>query len=59
MTGCMVSSSLSMAPAFHVATLSDFADLDGPLWLREDRARGVRDEGGLLVPPESGFWGSS
>jgi L-alanine-DL-glutamate epimerase-like enolase superfamily enzyme len=59
MTGCMVSSSLSMAPAFHVAGLSDFVDLDGPLWLREDRAGGVRDEGGLLVPPVPGFWGSS
>jgi L-alanine-DL-glutamate epimerase-like enolase superfamily enzyme len=58
MTGCMVSSSLSIAPAFHVAALSDFVDLDGPLWLREDRAGGVRDEGGMLVPPDPGFWGS-
>jgi len=59
MTGCMVSSSLSIAPALHVAMLSDFVDLDGPLWLREDRAGGVRDEGGLLHPPSAGFWGSS
>ncbi len=58
MTGCMISTSLSIAPAFHVAALSDFVDLDGPLWLREDRAGGVRDEGGMLMPPESGFWGS-
>lgn len=58
MTGCMVCSSLSIAPAFHVAALSDFVDLDGPLWLREDRAGGVRDEGGLLVPPVAGFWGN-
>lgn len=58
MTGCMISSSLSIAPAFHIAALSDFVDLDGPLWLREDRPGGVRDEGGILVPPESGFWGS-
>ena len=58
MTGCMVSSSLSMAPAFHVAALSDFADLDGPLWLREDRQGGVREEGGMLAPPVPGFWGS-
>ncbi|HEX8512525.1 MAG TPA: N-acetyl-D-Glu racemase DgcA [Allosphingosinicella sp.] len=58
MTGCMVSSSLSIAPAFHVAALSDFVDLDGPLWLREDRAGGVRDEGGMLIPPEAGFWGN-
>jgi L-alanine-DL-glutamate epimerase-like enolase superfamily enzyme len=59
MTGCMVSSSLAIAPAFHVAALSDFVDLDGPLWLREDRPGGVRDEGGLLVPPVPGFWGNS
>lgn len=58
MTGCMISSSLSIAPALHVAGLSDFADLDGPLWLREDREGGVRDEGGLLMPPAPGFWGN-
>jgi L-alanine-DL-glutamate epimerase-like enolase superfamily enzyme len=58
MTGCMVSSSLSIAPAFHVAALSDFVDLDGPLWLREDGTRRRRDEGGVLSPPAPGFWGS-
>lgn len=58
MTGCMVSSSLSIAPAFHIARMSDFVDLDGPIWLREDRPGGVRDEGGMLSPPVAGFWGS-
>jgi L-alanine-DL-glutamate epimerase-like enolase superfamily enzyme len=58
MTGCMVSSSLSIAPAMQVAALSDFADLDGPLWLSEDRAGGVRDRGGVLHPPAAGFWGT-
>lgn len=57
MTGCMVSSSLSIAPALHVARLSDFVDLDGPLWLLEDRHGGARDESGMLIPPETGFWG--
>lgn len=57
MTGCMVSSSLSIAPALHVAALSDFADLDGPIWLKEDRPGGVRDQGGMLEPPVHGFWG--
>lgn len=57
MTGCMVSSSLSIAPALHVAKLSDFVDLDGPLWLLEDRSGGVRDQGGMLLPPDTGFWG--
>jgi len=57
MAGCMVSSSLSIAPALHVARLSDFVDLDGPLWLREDRPGGVSDRDGRLAPPVSGFWG--
>lgn len=59
MTGCMVSSSLSIAPALQVARQSDFVDLDGPLWLLEDRPGGVKDEGGMLFPPEKGFWGES
>ena len=58
MTGCMVSSSLSIAPAMHVARLSDFADLDGPIWLKEDRTGGVEDDGGMLSPPARGFWGT-
>lgn len=58
MTGCMVSSSLSIAPALHVARMSDFVDLDGPLWLAEDRPCGVSDAGGILIPPVRGFWGT-
>ena len=58
MTGCMVSSSLSIAPALHIAAFSDFVDLDGPIWLAEDRAGGVRDESGYLLPPALGFWGT-
>lgn len=58
MTGCMVSSSLSIAPALHIARMSDFVDLDGPIWLREDRPGGVRDEAGWLWPPHTGFWGT-
>ncbi len=57
MTGCMISSSLSIAPAFHVAGLSDFVDLDGPLWLSEDRPGGISERNGLLSPPTAGFWG--
>lgn len=58
MTGCMVSSSLSIAAAMHIARMSDFVDLDGPIWLKEDREGGVRDEAGVLHPPVQGFWGS-
>ena len=59
MTGCMVSSSLSIAPALHIARMSDFGDLDGPVWLKEDRAGGVRDDHGYLLPPAPGFWGTT
>lgn len=58
MTGCMVSSSLSIAPALHVARLCAFVDLDGPIWLAEDRPGGVTDAGGMLSPPLPGFWGT-
>lgn len=58
MTGCMISTSLSIAPALHVARMSDFVDLDGPIWLAEDREGGVSDEGGMLAPPARGFWGT-
>ena len=59
MTGCMVSSSLSIAPALHVAILSDFVDLDGPTWLRDDRPGGVGTEDGFIHPAAAGFWGTS
>jgi len=58
MTGCMVCTSLGVAPAFHIAALADFVDLDGPLWLSEDRSGGVQMRpDGLLVPPEPVLWG--
>jgi L-alanine-DL-glutamate epimerase-like enolase superfamily enzyme len=57
MTGCMVCSSLGIAPALHVAAASDFADLDGPWWLAEDMPGGVRVDGGRMTRPEPGFWG--
>jgi L-Ala-D/L-Glu epimerase len=59
MTGCMVSSSLSIAPALHLAMMSDFVDLDGPVWLREDWPGGVVMENGVIHPPAAGFWGTT
>ena len=59
MTGCMISSSLSIAPALHIAARSDFVDLDGPLWLKDDYDGGVSDDQGRIVPPATGFWGSA
>jgi L-alanine-DL-glutamate epimerase-like enolase superfamily enzyme len=57
MIGCMVGSSLSMAPAVLLAGLCDAADLDGPLWLANDIAGGLRYENGQVAPPDPAFWG--
>ena len=57
MVGCMVSSSLSIAPAWHVARHAEFVDLDGPLWLREDHPGGAVMRAGLLQPPAPALWG--
>ncbi|WP_342250319.1 N-acetyl-D-Glu racemase DgcA [Sphingomonas sp. OTU376] len=58
MTGSMISTSLSIAPALVIAARSSFVDLDGPLWLAEDRPGGVLGERGVLSPPSPGFWGA-
>ena len=57
MVGCMVCTSLGIAPAFHVARHADFIDLDGPLWLKSDRPGGVRHVDGLILPPAASLWG--
>ena len=57
MVGCMVGSSLAMAPAFVVAQGADVVDLDAPLLLKEDRAWAMRYEGSTVYPPEAGLWG--
>jgi len=55
--GCMVGSSLGMAPATLVAQGASFVDLDGPLLLAEDRDHGLRYEGSTVFPPVSALWG--
>ena len=57
MVGCMVGSSLSMAPALMVAQDADFVDLDGPLLLSRDRAPGLVYEGSSVWPPDAALWG--
>lgn len=57
MAGCMVSTSLAMAPALLLAQEADYADLDGPLLLARDRAPGLTYSGALVEPAESGLWG--
>jgi L-alanine-DL-glutamate epimerase-like enolase superfamily enzyme len=57
MVGCMVATSLSMAPAFLVAQGATFIDLDGPLLLERDRAPGIAYDGAWMQPPPTGLWG--
>ncbi|MEQ1887683.1 MAG: N-acetyl-D-Glu racemase DgcA [Alphaproteobacteria bacterium] len=58
MVGCMVSTSLAMAPAMLLAGMADYVDLDGPLLLQHDREGGLRSEpGGILHPPGPALWG--
>jgi L-alanine-DL-glutamate epimerase-like enolase superfamily enzyme len=57
MVGCMLATSLSMAPAHLVAQGVDFVDIDGPLLMAADRTPGLRYEGSLVHPPEAALWG--
>jgi len=57
MTGCMLGTSLAMAPASLVAQTASFVDLDGPLLLKKDRDHGLVFEGNTLYPPKSELWG--
>jgi L-alanine-DL-glutamate epimerase-like enolase superfamily enzyme len=57
LAGCMVATSLSMAPAVLLAQTARFADLDGPLLLARDRDGGLRYAGSLVYPAEPGLWG--
>ena len=57
MVGCMVGSSLAMAPAVLVAQGVEIVDLDGPLLLAEDRETPLRFEGSHVSPPKPGLWG--
>lgn len=57
MVGCMVATSLSMAPAMLVAQGADYVDLDGPLLLARDREHGLEITGSVLHPPRPELWG--
>jgi len=57
MVGCMIGTSLAMAPAMLVAQQASVVDLDGPLLLAADRNQGLRYEGSLVYPPEPRLWG--
>ncbi|MGH6836058.1 MAG: N-acetyl-D-Glu racemase DgcA [Methylocella sp.] len=57
MIGCMVASSLAMAPAFLLAAHARFVDLDGPLLLARDRPDGLFYKGSIVHPPRRELWG--
>jgi L-Ala-D/L-Glu epimerase len=57
MVGCMVATSLAMAPAMLLTPRARFVDLDGPLLLARDRHDGLRYDGSLVHPPDAALWG--
>jgi len=57
MAGCMVGTSLAMAPAVIVGQMAKYVDLDGPLLLARDRIPRLLYEGSTLTPPDAKLWG--
>ncbi len=57
MVGCMVATSLAMAPALLVAQHADWVDLDGPLLLARDRVPGLTIKDGIIAPAPRDLWG--
>ena len=57
MVGCMVGSSLAMAPATVVAQGAAVVDLDGPLLLAEDRSEPLKFDAAGVHPPRAALWG--
>jgi len=57
MAGCMVGTSLAMAPAILIRQGAAYVDLDGPLLLAHDREPGLRYEGSTVFPPSATLWG--
>ncbi len=55
--GCMVGTSLAMAPAMLLTPRARFVDLDGPLLLAKDREHGLVYEGSVVHPPKANLWG--
>ena len=57
MIGCMLGTSLAMAPAMLLAPKARFVDLDGPLLLASERQIGLRYDGSTVYPPPPSLWG--
>ena len=56
MVGCMLATSLAMAPAVVLAQGAAIVDLDGPLLLERDRRPGLRFDRSLVYPPQPELW---
>ncbi|NRA54493.1 MAG: L-Ala-D/L-Glu epimerase [Gammaproteobacteria bacterium] len=59
MTGCMVGTSLAMAPAYYIAQQAAFVDLDGPLLLAKDRQQPFAFDQGIMQLPPAHLWGGA
>lgn len=57
MIGCMLGTSLAMAPAMLLGSFADVVDLDGPLLLERDRTPGLAVDGAVIAPPDPELWG--
>jgi L-alanine-DL-glutamate epimerase-like enolase superfamily enzyme len=57
MVGCMVGTSLAMAPAMLIAAGAAYVDLDGPLLLARDREPGLTYDGSMVLPYGAALWG--
>lgn len=57
MVGCMLATSLAMAPALYLCSDAAVVDLDGPLLLASDRPEGLHIEETTIHPPQPGLWG--
>jgi L-Ala-D/L-Glu epimerase len=57
MVGCMIGSSLSMAPGTIIAQMCDYVDLDGPLLQAADVDHPITYDGGMIAPPTPELWG--
>jgi len=58
MIGCMLGTSLAMAPALVLAYGVDFLDLDGPIWMKKDHDYGLDIQNGTIAPPSPLLWGN-
>jgi L-alanine-DL-glutamate epimerase-like enolase superfamily enzyme len=57
MVGCMIGTSLAMAPALLLAQEAKWVDIDGPLLLAKDHTGGLIYQGSNVHPSDLGFWG--